>query len=140
MKQLLSSGLIFIIMLMTCFSLNVHAIDVSNMNIEFDGHGALNISGVGGVNQNVNTTQQQNKEMAARYDKYITVIAFISAIATITMMGVFIKHIVHFASLGAEHWIVRRNALIGLLWSGIAFTLLGSATLILGIVYNAFQF
>lgn len=140
MKHILYSGLIFLVMLFLCLGISVQAIDTSNMNITFDGEGELIVDNISSVDEHTDTAEQQNKEMENRYNKYITVIGFVTAIATITMLGVFIKHVVHFASLGAEHWIVRRNAMIGLLWSGIAFALLGSATLILGLVYNAFSF
>lgn len=140
MKHILYSGLIFLVMLFLCLEISVQAIDTSNMNITFDGEGELIVDNISSVDEHTDTAEQQNKEMENRYNKYITVIGFVTAIATITMLGVFIKHVVHFASLGAEHWIVRRSAMIGLLWSGIAFALLGSATLILGLVYNAFSF
>ena len=48
-------------------------------------------------------------------------------------------HIIKFAATGTEHWIIRRNAMFGMLWSAIATALLGSATLIMGLAFNIFS-
>lgn len=138
MKKSVNIILILFSVLFLFLPLKTYAIDVSNLYVT-QNNGTLTVKNVEGVDSSKNTRDYQDTYMTNRYNKYITVISFITAIATITMAGIFIKHIIHFASLGTEHWIVRRNAMIGLLWSGIATALLGSTTLILAIVYNAFQ-
>ena len=138
MKKSVNIILILFSVLFLFLPLKTYAIDVSNLYVT-QNNGTLTVKNVESVDSSKNTRDYQDTYMTDRYNKYITVISFITAIATITMAGIFIKHIIHFASLGTEHWIVRRNAMIGLLWSGIATALLGSATLILAIAYNAFQ-
>lgn len=130
----------FVFSLMFCFlPMNTYSIDVSNMVIEENSDGKLQVKNVTPVDDANKTAKHQKNYMEERYGRYITVLAFITAIAAITMLAIFIKHIIHLAALGTEHWIVRRNAMIGLLWSGIATALLGSATLIMALAYNAFQ-
>lgn len=138
MKKSINIVLILFSVLFLLLPLKVGAIDVTNIYIT-QSDGTLKVKNIESVDSTKNTRDYQDKYMEDKYNKYITVIAFITAIATITMAGIFIKHVIHFASLGTEHWIVRRNAIIGLLWSAIATMLLGSATLILAIAYNAFQ-
>lgn len=117
---------------------SVKAIDVSNMEIKQNGN-QLEIKQVNSVESLEQTRDYQEDYMTDRYNRYITVITFITAIATITMLGIFIMHIIKFAATGTEHWIIRRNAMFGLLWSGIATALLGSATLIMGLAFNVFS-
>lgn len=138
MKKGVNIVLILFSVLFFLLPLSVRAIDVKNIYIT-QSNGTLKVKNVESVDSSKNTKDYQETYMEDKYGKYITVIAFITAIATITMIGIFIKHVIHFASLGTEHWVVRRNSMIGLLWSAIATMLLGSATLILAIFYNAFQ-
>lgn len=114
------------------------AIDVSNMKIEQKGN-QLEITTVKPVETLEQTRDYQKTYMEDRYNRYIKVITFITAVATITMLGIFIMHIIKFAATGTEHWIIRRNAMFGMLWSGIATGLLGSATLIMGLAFNIFS-
>ena len=79
------------------------------------------------------------KEISDKMEEYKTVITFISGLATITMVAIFMKHFIKLAVLGTEHWAVKRNCIIGLLWSGIATVLLGSATTVFAISYNLFK-
>ena len=133
--------LLFILIAFPIYFNQVKAIEVSNATVT-EGNGRLSIQGanpIGTVDVD-KTTDAQNTYMEKRYNRYITVLAFISAMAAVTMLAIFIKHIVTFASLGTEHWILRRKAMFGLLWSGIATALLGSATLIMALSYNAFKF
>ena len=138
MKKGVNIVLILFSVLFFLLPLSVRAIDVKNIYIT-QSNGTLKVKNVESVDSSKNTKDYQETYMEDKYGKYITVIAFITAIATITMIGIFIKHVIHFASLGTEHWVVRRNSMIGLLWSAIATMLLGSDTLILAIFYNAFQ-
>lgn len=138
-------NILCIIMMMFSFlSIKTNAIDVSNVEIT-EQSGQLSVKGVAAVTDDASTKESQEEYLygedgkSGKMGNYITVIAFITAIATITMIAIFIKNVIHFGALGTEHWIVRRNAMFGLLWSAIATALLGSATLILALSYNAFQ-
>ena len=134
----------FLIIMLNIIPMKTNAIDISDVKIT-QSNGQLTIEGAGTIINADKSINAQNEYLygedgkSGKMGNYITVIAFITALATITMAGIFIKHVIHFASLGTEHWIVRRNSMIGLLWSAIATALLGSATLIMAISYNAFQ-
>ena len=144
MNKYISKFCVMMLILLTIFSnftiIKTNAIDISDLEIKESEDGQLSVSGVMGVDDVEDTVEYQEQHMNERYGRYITVISFITAIAAITMLGIFIKHVVHFAALGTEHWIVRRNTMFGLLWSGVSFMLLGSATLIMALAYNAFSF
>lgn len=120
------------------FPLTIKAIDVSNLEVVQNGQ-TLTVRQIEAVENLEQTRDAQDQFFVERYGKYITVITFITGIATITMMGIFIMHIVKFAITGTEHWIVRRTAMFGMLWSAVATALLGSATLIMGLAFNVFS-
>lgn len=69
--------------------------------------------------------------------KYKTIITFFSALAAVTMVGIFIYT---FTKLGASatNPMERSKCITGLLISGIAAALLGSVALFTGIFYGAF--
>lgn len=138
--QIFLALLFIIISFPICFNTG-KAIDISGAQV-VESNGKITVQGAGAISSvdADSTKTTQNTYMEERYNRYITVLAFISGIAAITMLALFIKHVITFASLGTEHWILRRKAMFGLLWSGIATALLGSATLIMGLAYNAFQF
>lgn len=118
--------------------MSVKAIDVSDLEVSQNGN-QLIIKDATSVESLEQTRDYQKTYMEDRYERYIKVITFITAIATITMLGIFIMHIIKFAATGTEHWIIRRNAMFGMLWSAIATALLGSATLIMGLAFNIFS-
>lgn len=68
--------------------------------------------------------------------KYI--ITVIGACVTLVLMGLFFIQI---GKLGAaaDNPTMRKSALAGLLWSGIAAGLLGAATIIFALAYNVFK-
>lgn len=144
MKKSFSMFFLIIIMMLSFIPIKTNAIEISNMQV-VESNGKLTVTGVEDVDNAEVTKESQNDFLygnngdGGKMGNYITVIAFITAIATITMLAIFIKHVIHFAALGTEHWIIRRNAMFGLLWSAIATALLGSATLIMALSYNAFQ-
>ena len=56
-----------------------------------------------------------------------------------TMVAIFMKHCIKLATLGTEHWALKRNSIVGLMWSGIAAALLGGSTIFFAITYNLFK-
>ncbi len=94
--------------------------------------GYLNISNDGTVDAEANNaTETYGKIM----DKYKGAITFVSGIATVSMVAIFI---INFMKLGstATNPTERQKVLTGLIWSGIAAALLGSVTLIVGVFYG----
>lgn len=138
MKTIKNTLFILLSFLFLLIPLTTKAIDVSNMEIVQNGN-QLEVKQINSVEKLEQTRDYQKEYMEDRYNRYIKVITFITAIATITMLGIFIMHIIKFAATGTEHWIIRRNAMFGMLWSGIATGLLGSATLIMGLAFNVFS-
>lgn len=137
MMKLKNILLYLFVLIVLLFPLTINAIDVSNLEIVQNGQ-TLTVKEVTAVENLEQTRDAQDKYMVESYAKYIKVITFITAIASITMMGIFIVHVIKFAITGTEHWIIRRTAMMGMLWSGIATALLGSATLIMGLAFNVF--
>ena len=70
------------------------------------------------------------------FRKYKGFIAGVSGIATITMIGVFILNFIKLATSSTNPQ-ARNQALIGILWSGIAAAGLGSVTVIVGFFIRA---
>lgn len=68
--------------------------------------------------------------------KYGKVITAISGILTITLVIVFIVLCVKCSFLASEHWILKRQAMIALLWVGIGAALMGSSTLFFVLFQN----
>lgn len=143
MKQKILSIVMILFIILSSF-VRVNAIDVSNITISNSG-GALVVKNVTAGNESSTLTAQNtylygDDGNSGKMSNFITLLSFATAIATVTMFGIFIKHVILFAGKGAEHWMLRRNEMFGLLWSGIATALLGSATLIMALSYNAFKF
>ena len=71
-------------------------------------------------------------------EKYKTLITFFSAMAAITMVGIFIFN---FTKLGATagNPMERQKCITGLIISGIAASLLGSVALFTGLFYSMFR-
>lgn len=90
------------------------------------------------------TDIEENKKDAVnkiteKLESYKTTITFIGGIATMTMIVVFIRHFIKLGTLGTEHWALKRNSIMALLWSGLAAALLGASTTIFAISYNIFK-
>lgn len=73
-----------------------------------------------------------------KLNKYKEAITFVGGIATITMVAIFMQHCVKLGVLGTEHWVLKRNSIVGLLWSGLAAALLGGMTTFFAISYHLF--
>lgn len=120
----------------------VNAIDTSNISISIGSNKEITVDGVKpytNTSEVENSKKQQTTAMGKKFEKMNNLLTFITGIATITMLGIFIKNIIHFATLGTEHWILKRQAMFGLLWTGIATALLGSATLWMALSYGLFK-
>ena len=80
----------------------------------------------------------QNDAFSHIINRYKVIITFFSAIAAITMAGIFIWT---FMKLGATSGnpMERQKCITGLIISGIATALLGSISLVVGLFYNAFR-
>ena len=72
-------------------------------------------------------------------EQYGRTITFVTGGLTITLVIVFIWLCVKSAFVASEHWILKRQTMIALLWVGIGTGLMGSATLILILFQNAFK-
>ncbi len=105
-------------------SINAHA------GIFEDGY--LNISNDGSVQAESDSTE---KTFGTIMEKYKNVITFVSGIATVTMVAIFILNFMKLGST-ATNPTERQKVLTGLIWSGIAAALLGSVTLIVGVFYG----
>lgn len=69
--------------------------------------------------------------------KYGKTITWATGIATITLVIIWIIQCVKLAFMAPEHWMLRRQTTMSLLWIGIATALMGSTTLILSIFQYA---
>ncbi len=96
------------------------------------GDGYLNISNNGSVVATSNSTESTFGKIM---EKYKAVITFVSGIATVTMVAIFILNFMKLGST-ATNPTERSKVLTGLIWSGIAAALLGSVTLIVGVFYG----
>lgn len=71
-------------------------------------------------------------------EQYGRTITFVTGALTITLVIVFIWLCVKSAYVASEHWILKRQTMIAMLWVGIGTALMGSTTLILILFQNAF--
>ena len=74
-------------------------------------------------------------DLFAQYGKTIT---WVTGVATATLVAVFIWLCVKSAFIASEHWIIKRQTMMAMLWVGIGTAMMGSTTLILIIFQNAF--
>lgn len=68
--------------------------------------------------------------------KYGKTLAALSGILTITLVIVFVVLCVKCSFLASEHWILKRQAMMALLWVGIGAALMGSSTLFFVLFQN----
>jgi hypothetical protein len=104
--------------------------DVGALNVQVNSNGSLAISGSNGFGQS------QGGAWNTILQKYRNIIVGISGIGTISMIAFFIMM---FMKLGASagNPVARSQALVGILWSGVAAAGLGSVMLIVGVFYHA---
>ena len=104
--------------------------DPNQVDVTFDSEGNLTVSG-GGFDDAGSSKAWE--DFIKKYRNFITGIAGIGAV---TMVVLFI---VQFMKLGASagNPQARSQALVGVLWTGIAAAGLGAVTLIVGFFYNA---
>lgn len=103
---------------------------ISDIDISMDDSG-MSISGAGFDND----SKQAWESFFKRYKK---IIMGVSGFATLTMILIFIYCFIKLGvSSGNEK--ARREAQIGILWSGIASACLGSVTLIVAFFYGSFR-
>lgn len=80
----------------------------------------------------------QNEAFHHVIERYKVIIVFFAAMATITMVGIFIFNFMKLAS-SASNPMERQKCITGLIISGIATGLLGSVGLFVGLFYNVFK-
>ena len=131
------------ILFFTCFfifllPISVFAIDDTNVTLSGN---SITVGNNFGENKEDMEKGKQNdlKEVDNKLGKYRDAIIFISGLATITMVLIFMRHCIKLGVLGTEHWALKRNSIMGLLWSGLAVALLGGMTLFFAISYNLFK-
>ncbi len=127
MKNKIALLLVVALVLTLCLSLfgSIQA------NALFD-DGNLNITNNGTVTSTSNSTDETFGKIM---DKYKGVITFVSGIATVTMVAIFILNFMKLGSTSTNPT-ERQKVLTGLIWSGVAAALLGSVTLIVGVFYG----
>lgn len=116
--------------LILSFAMPISADAAGIPNVNFDSKGNMTVSGDG-------FTQSGGKSAwESLIEKYRGFIIGISGIAAITMVVIFIFQ---FLKLGASagNPQARSQALVGVLWSGIAAAGLGAVTLIVGLFYRS---
>ena len=90
--------------------------------------------------QTIDSNQEHDvQEITNLLEKYKVSITFLGGLATMTMVLIFMRHFIKLGVLGTEHWALKRNSIMSLLWSGLAAALLGAATTIFAISYNLFK-
>lgn len=93
-------------------------------------------------NSKYDSDKEKNKDLSKIdkiFEKYKTAITVVGVLATITMVAIFMRHCIKLGVLGTEHWALKRNSIMSLLWSGLAAVLLGGSTLFFAIAYNLFK-
>lgn len=93
------------------------------------------------IDESNNITEDQNywkDKLDLLMEQYGRTITFITGVLTITLVIVFIWLCVKSAFLSSEHWIMKRQTMMHLLWIGIGTAMMGSTTLILILFQNAF--
>ena len=89
------------------------------------------------------TAKKDMEYWKAKFDKlfiqYGKTITFCTGVATMTLVAVFIWLCVKNAFVASEHWILKRQTMMSMLWVGVGTALMGSTTLILLIFQNAFK-
>ena len=130
-----------IIFYLILFSISTFAI--TNPNVSLNGNsdtGSGQLTVDGNDKYDIETGKANDLEQVDdKLSTYATSITFVGGIATITMVIIFMKHCIRLGVLGTEHWALKRNSIMALLWTGLAAALLGSATLWFAIAYNIFN-
>lgn len=127
---LVALGLLFLMYFATPMIAEAGNADPNAVNVSIDSKGALKVSG-GGFTGGASADAWE--AFIGKYKNFITGIAGIGAV---TMVVLFI---IQFMKLGASagNPQARSQALVGVLWTGIAAAGLGAVTLIVGFFYNA---
>jgi len=108
-------------------SIQVNATEVPGVSIGPDGRIDLKPK-----KENLNS---QEKVFAHVIGKYKNIMVFFSGLATITFVGIFIKHFIELAAKSTNPF-ERKEIIRGLLWSGIAVACCGSITFVISVLYN----
>ena len=93
-------------------------------------------------NSKYDSDKEKNKDLSKIdeiFEKYKTAITVVGVLATITMVAIFMRHCIKLGVLGTEHWALKRNSIMSLLWSGLSAVLLGGSTLFFAVAYNLFK-
>lgn len=101
--------------------------NVDNLNVQMDENGRLVVMGMG-----TGDSSQWNNLFA----RYRTVIVGVSGIGAITMIALFIFNFMKLGS-SAGNPQARQQALVGVLWTGIAAAGLGAVSIIAGFFFHA---
>lgn len=134
----------FFYIIMSSFTLRIYAEDSTensddvNMSVNFNEEE----SDVVDISYKVDDFEGEKNKVAKDFggaiEKYKIFVVGIFGLLSIIMVGVFIVHLMNIAN-NAINPMKRTQALSGLLWSGIAFAILGSITLVTGLLWNIFR-
>ena len=115
---------------------NIHGFGNYNVYTDTNGDIVVEIETDGtNVQSDRNHWKGKFDSLFAQYGKTIT---WLTGIATITLVAVFIWLCIKSAFMASEHWIIKRQTMTAMLWVGVGTALMGSTTLILLIFQNAF--
>ena len=102
-------------------------------------NGELYVTAGGGRSNAVDDMNTYKKQFDKLFVQYGRTITWCTGVATITLVAVFIWLCVKNAFVASEHWILKRQTMMAMLWVGVGTALMGSTTLILLIFQNAFK-
>lgn len=121
---------VVLFLLLIFFSCTVFANDMDlNLQIRMDEDGLISI-------KEENQSGEAWNELIERYKGFIVGVAGVGAI---TMVALFIINFIKLGTVAGSHPMIRRNAIVGLICTGIATAMLGSVSLITYITYFALK-
>lgn len=125
MKRIFSM-LLLIMMLFTLFTIPTHANGINNIDVTISGDE---------LTVNAGTTDNAQKGWETILTQYRSVIVGVSGVCTLTFLLLFI---LNFTKLGqsAGNPQMRSQALLGLIWTGLACAGCGGVALFVGFFYN----
>ena len=124
--------LLVVFVLLLCFSISAPA-------FAGDSHVRVTVGGDGTVNVLPSTYANARDPFGSMFSNYKTIANAILGICGITAIIFFLINIVRLGSVAGSNEMLRRRAIVGLLFSGLALTLLGGLTIVVNFSMNLFK-
>lgn len=137
MRKYMTTFIMILLCLCTLCVSTISVFAIDDAEIKQDGN-RIRVSN-GGSYKIDSEKEKDVSKINTLLNNYKETITFIGGLATMTMIVLFMKHFIKLAVLGTEHWAIKRNSIMALLWSGLAAALLGGATTVFAISYNLFK-